>query len=65
VASIEEWMKYKPDFIHQLQENNKEKIKPEAVLNFRYNNMESNPTQKSLKLNEFHPKKRLIFYVSE
>ena len=58
-------MKNKPDFIHQLKENNKEKINPNAILSFRYNNMESNPTHKSLKLNEFHPKKRLIFYVNE
>jgi hypothetical protein len=56
-------MKFKPDFLHQLQENGKEKIPANANLNFRYNNMESNPTQKTLRLNEFHPKKRLIFYV--
>jgi hypothetical protein len=56
-------MKFKPDFLHQLQENQKEKIPINATVNFRYNNMESNPTQKTLRLSEFHPKKRLIFYV--
>ena len=63
IGEIEQWMKHSTELIHQLQENKQPKIPSDSNLVFKYNSPDGNVTNKTLKLNEFHPTKRLIYYV--
>lgn len=64
IKDLEDYIKYKPEFIHQLQDNGQSRIPKDAEITFKYNSMESQPLLKTLKFSEFHPKKKLVFYIS-
>ena len=44
-------------------DNNLQPIKPNANLNFYYLNLSVQPSNKEFKLSDFHPSKKLLFYI--
>lgn len=63
IPELEMWIKTNEEFNDKIAENRLPKLQKNDILELKYNSPDANPVDKNRHLGEFHPKKRLLFYV--